>query len=167
MRRKVLVLVLAALLLSLAIAVLLLPPAAQQRQRYNAVDVYVLGWDLNTTDVARAVDVRFVISIDTDGDGAFDLVRSSAVLNSTIVESAPFRSGAAMPVEAREFYFQVRAERVLADGTAALLYTSDGTVPLNKGYNDPALPLAWSFDGTALGQENGCRISYGYVVAPS
>ena len=167
MDRKVLAVIVAALVLCTAAAALMYPSLAKPPpQKNNLADVYILSWDLNTTDQYRGIGVQFVISIDTDGDGTYDVVRTSLVMNDTIGEIAPFHLGAVIPQEQRAFSFQVKVLRVDGGADVVMRYTADGTNPALRGDNVIGSTSSWTYDATGGDNSDGkaCRVSIAYLV---
>ncbi|MFA5311898.1 MAG: hypothetical protein WC375_01110 [Methanomassiliicoccales archaeon] len=134
--------------------------------QYNVVEVYILNWDVGAVEAQEGIDVQFRISIDMDGDGEFELVRSSQILNDTTIETVPFRLGATIPTTESSFFFKVEVLKIVNDIQTPMYYTDDATVPINKGYNNEEQPLAWTFDATDGSDPLGssCRISYVYYI---
>jgi hypothetical protein len=139
-----------------------------QRTSFNVVEVYVSSWDLNKTVPTQGIDVEFIISIDFNGDGTFELSRPSPRFNDTTVELAPFKLGGPIASTITSFQFKVEVFRVAANGALEqqLYYTADATVPLNDGINHVDASKSWSFDATGIegANDNACRISYWYYV---
>lgn len=132
---------------------------------YYAVEIYVLNWDLNATELEQGIDVRFQISIDSDNDGDFDAVGKSQIFTGTTVEVAPFRFGTTIPTSVASFSFKIDVFKVNGSAASPLAYTDTGSSPLNQGYNALNSTLAWNYDGTTDGSnELACRLSYFYFV---
>jgi hypothetical protein len=130
--------------------------------RYNVVEIYVLSWDINTTQPNDSIDVQFRISIDSDNDGAYDLVRTSELFRNTTVESAPFRVGDIVPTSMSGFQFKVEVFRS-ANGTfEPMNYDRSGTNPTCAGINDVTFSKVWKFDATDGTEKSAldCRISF-------
>jgi hypothetical protein len=163
LKRKVLlimsvVVVLAVILAAAALGLL----SGKGQTRYNVVEVYVLGWDNNSTGPNAGLDVQFRISIDSNNDGTFDFVRTSEVLRNTTVETVPFRTGDAIPVGTGSFQFKVEVLSI-DNGSATLMnYTGSGAVPLETGVNDVTFSKSWNYDATNVPGKDplSCRISY-------
>ncbi|OPY33710.1 MAG: hypothetical protein A4E32_00637 [Methanomassiliicoccales archaeon PtaU1.Bin124] len=165
MDRKIVVAVVA-LVLCIAIAAFVYPYLTKEPERRSTlVDVYILSWDLNTTDVSNGIDVKFIISIDTDGDMAFDVVRESGRMNGTIGEIAPFHLGAIISQEQQKFYFRVTAVEIIDEAARTMRYTADGTIPTLNGDNVIGGTGSWAYDATDYNSDGlACRISFAYIV---
>lgn len=137
----------------------------EEGTKYYALEIYVLSWDMNATELDPGVDVRFEISIDRDGDGDFDVIGKSQVFNNTTVEVAPFRFGTNIPTSATTFSFRIDVFQIVGSTSSPLAYTDTGSSPVNQGNNDLNSTKAWSYDGTTDGANVlACRISYLYFV---
>ena len=131
-------------------------------ERYNVVEIYVLSWDLNTTNPSRAIDVQFRISVDSNGDGEYDHFRNSDVFRSSTLETAPFRLGDAILTSTDAFRFKVEVFQVMNGTLVPMHYLKSGTTPVNSGLNQEYFSKVWKYDATS-GLETGaldCRISY-------
>lgn len=137
----------------------------EETTKYYAVEIYVLNWDLNTTELEQGVDVRFQISIDSDGDGDFDAVGQSQVFTNTTVEIAPFRYGTTIPTSVATFNFKVDVYKIVGTASSPMIYADAGPSPINQGSNLLNSTLAWSYDATAGSSDDlACRLSYFYFV---
>jgi len=168
MDRKLLAVIVVALVLCTAFAAFMYPSLSRPPQAKNdLVDVYVMSWDLNSTDPYRGIDVQFVISIDTDADGIFDVVRTSTQVNDTIGEIAPFHLGAIVEQDVQKVSFQVKVIRVDGGASLTMRYTHDGTQPIMKADNKIGGTGSWTYDATDGDNADGmaCRISLAYLVS--
>ena len=132
--------------------------------KYNAVEIYVLSWDLNTTGPGSEIDVQFQISIDSDGDGTYEKVAKSQIFTDTTIETVPFRFGTTIPTTASSFFFKVDVFALVDGAQSLMIYTESDSSPINRGYNNLESVFSWSYDATAGGRTNdlACRISYIY-----
>jgi hypothetical protein len=137
-----------------------------KRARFNVVEIYILNWDTNVTGQGDEIDVQFRISIDSDGDGTFDIVRGSEVFRNTTVEIAPFRLGGAIPTTVGDFHFKVEALRVVDGSLVPMHFTNGGPTAVDTGINQRYSSEVWSYDATAgVGKDDlACRMSYVYYV---
>jgi hypothetical protein len=126
------------------------------------VEICVLSWDLNTKSTGKAIDVQFRISIDSDHDGVYDVVRTSDVFHNTTVETVPFRVGAPIKTSVTEFTFKVEAFQVENGSLVPMNYLSSGSVQTNTGLNEVGFSQSWKYDAIGMGQQDNlaCRISY-------
>ncbi len=167
-RRKIAYLAIGVLVVA-GLGAALLPSVLSGNQggSMNAVQVYILNWDLNNTDPNAAVDVVFKISMDLDGNGQFEVEKRSEVLANTTVEPAPFKLGGPLPATATHFAFKVEVFRLINNQYYQLYYTANRTVPVLPGLNEVGASQAWMYDSTnAPGHtSDDCRISFQYIVS--
>ena len=163
LNRKILVIAAIAVVVSLILAATALGYLGGTDKRdYNVVEIYVLSWDINTTHPNDVIDVEFRISVDSNNDSEFDLVRTSGIFRNTTVETAPFRVGNAIPTSVNGFHFKIEVLKLVNGDLVPMDYSGTGSVPICDGINDVTFARAWSYDGTGS-QEGGavtCRISF-------
>jgi hypothetical protein len=137
-----------------------------KKDNYNVVEIYILNWDTNATGPSDNIDVQFRISIDSNDDGNYEVVRESNIFRDTSVEIVPFNLGDIIQTTQSKFQFKVEVLRVVNDSFVPMHYQKNGPTPVNSGINDVDSSDVWSFDATSIvGRDDlACRISYVYYV---
>jgi hypothetical protein len=140
-----------------------------KKDTFNIVEIYVLNWDTNATGSVDNIDVLFRISIDSNDDGNFELVRESGIFHDTSVEIVPFKLGDAIKTSQGDFKFKVDVFRIVNNSNVPMRYLNNGPTPINSGTNEVDSSNVWSFDATmGVGNDDlACRISYVYYVDSS
>jgi hypothetical protein len=168
MRRKTETILVVVILAALVIAGLYMVAPAfgkQQAPVNNVAQVYITTWNIEPIG-DQGIDVQFQLSLDLNGDGTFEVVRSSEVFANTYVELAPFKLGGPIPASISKFSFKVEVFRVVDGVRSPLSYSNDGMIPVNDGINQEDSSNAWSFEnlgssGTSMAV---CNITYSYYV---
>jgi hypothetical protein len=136
--------------------------AGTNKENFNVAEIYVLSWDMNTKSTTKAIDVQFRISVDSNGDGSYDFVRTSDLFRNTTVETVPFRMGYAIPTSVAEFQFKVEVFQVENGSQVPMNYLNSDTAPINSCLNEVGFSQSWKYDATTGMQKDNlaCRISY-------
>jgi hypothetical protein len=169
LRRKtevITVIVIVVVVMTFVLGMVIQAIAKQQSPTYNVVQVYITHWTVEN-EVEDPIDVQFVISLDLNGDGVFEIQRTSDVFDNTLFEIAPFHLGGPIDTATSSFNFMVEVFSRSGNSTEPLSYTIDGITPINEGLNTVDSSQAWDYP-LSYPSENGavmCGISYAYYVS--
>jgi hypothetical protein len=127
--------------------------------------VYVTSWNSNTTTM-NLMDVQFKISMDLNNDGVYEVQQSSAVLNQTYIEVGVFHLGGPIASDADHFRFKIEAFKIDNGTSIPLIYTADGSIPVNQGSSEEGALNSWSYDATLNSSSDlACNINYMYFIS--
>jgi len=131
---------------------------------YNVAQVYITSWNLDMNDTTT-VDVRFKISLDLDGDGAFEVNKTSDTFPGVTFEIAPFTLGGPISSDVQKFHFKVEVQKASGGSWVNMRYMEDGSIPINEGKNEVDVEGSWSYESSLGGAGIDCAISYAYYVS--
>jgi hypothetical protein len=145
-------------------ALLALSMSNNKSATYNSAQIYVTSWKMNSTE-APNVTVLFRMSLDLNGDGIYETVRTSNTFNQTGFELVPFHVGGPVNTQVQTFYFKIDVLRVLNGSETMMRYTDNGVSPVNSGSNIPGSSGSWQYDTQSGPLDQNCAIKYVYYTS--
>jgi hypothetical protein len=168
-RRTMLVagIVIVVLVLAGAFAAISVFGNSNQKPEYLVAQVYIASWNSNTS-VLDPMDVQFKISLDLNNDGIYEVQQSSQIWNvrNTSIQQAPFHLGGPVASNLGHFNFKVEVFKILNGTQIPMIYTADGSIPVNQAASADSSQNSWSYDATMTSSDPlACGISYMYYVS--
>jgi hypothetical protein len=163
-RGKLLTIVAAVIIIIIVIAAAYTVLGQKKSTTYNVVQVYVTSWNLDINDTTP-VDVRFRILLDLDGNGVFEVNKTSETFTGVTFQIAPFNLGGPINSAVQKFYFLVEVEKATGASWVNMRYQNNDTTPINEGKNEVDVEGSWSYESTMGDPGMDCAITYAYYVS--
>ena len=131
---------------------------------YNSAQIYITDWKMSSPG-APNVDVQFKMYFDLNGDGSYELTRTSNVFTNTSFELAPFHIGTPVDVQVGSFNMKVEVLKISGGTSTVMQYTDSGILPTCNAMNQIDKSGSWSFSTLSGPVNNNCAIKLVYYIS--
>jgi hypothetical protein len=164
-KRRLMIMVAIIIVVALLVvaAVLATNPGGNKNTTYNSAQIYITDWGMSSPG-APNVNVQFKLYFDLNGDGVYELTRTSSVFTNTSFELAPFHIGTPVDVQSGSFNFKVEVLKISGGTSTVMRYTDNGIIPVCNGVNQIDKSGSWSYSTVSGPVDLNCAIKIVYYV---